>query len=136
MAASIWIYFIPFYVLGALALLFGIFALLGRIRGGKYLKPIIAVLTKVPLFKKWLTKASQAALEKQNPELASAIKKLERSGVQRDPQRAQQAMSRLSASERRAFLEATQQQDAMPEPSNRAERRRLEKMRKQQQRPR
>ena len=52
---------------------------------------------KVPFLKKYLQKASRASLEKQNPELASAMAKLERSGVQNDPQRAQAALSRLSA---------------------------------------
>ena len=55
-------------------------------------------LMKVPFLKRWLQKASKANLERKNPELASAIAKLERSGVQHDPQKAQAAMSRLSAS--------------------------------------
>jgi hypothetical protein len=91
-------------------------------------------LAKVPLFKRLMTKASRAALQRQNPELASAIEKLERSGATRDPQRAQQAMSRLTASEREAWLEAAGEQGMMPQPSNRAERRRLEKLQKQRRR--
>ena len=71
-----------------------------------------------------------AALERQNPELASAVKKLERSGVTKDPQRAQQALSQLTASERKAYLEAATEQEAFPEPMNRAQRRRMERMRK------
>ena len=61
-------------------------------------------MMKVPLLNKFLQRASQAALERQNPELASAVKKLERSGVAKDPQRAQQAMSRLTAAERQAYI--------------------------------
>jgi hypothetical protein len=77
-----------------------------------------------------MKKASQAALERQNPELASAVKKLERSGAARDPMRAQQALSRLSASERQAYLDATvEQTDNIAQ--NRQMRRQLERARKQ-----
>ena len=125
-----WTYFIPLYILGGLILLLGIFVVLGRIRGGRYLRPVVALLARAPFLGKLMKKAANAALERQNPELASAMKKLERAGAARDPQRAQAAMSRLSAAERRAWLEAAGQQEALPTPTNRAERRRLEKMRK------
>ena len=46
---SIWIYLIPLYILGAVLLVLGAFALLGRIAGGRYLKPIVAGLMKLPL---------------------------------------------------------------------------------------
>jgi len=105
--ADIWLFLLPVYVLAFVLLIFGTFALLGRIKGGRYLKPIIAGLMKLPLIGGLMKKASQAALERQNPELASAVKKLERSGVARDPMRAQQALSRLSASERQAYMDAT-----------------------------
>ena len=129
MTASIWLYLFPLYILGGLLLLLGIFALLGRIAGGKYLKPIIAVLMKAPFLGKLMRKASQAALERQNPELASAVKKMERAGVPRDPQRAAQALSRLSREERQAYLDATvDQTDAIAQ--NRQMRRQLERARK------
>jgi hypothetical protein len=134
MIASIWTLFIPLYIAGFLLLLFGTFVLLGRIRGGRYLRPIVMGLAKVPLIRRLMTKASRAALQRQNPELASAIEKLERSGATRDPQKAQQAMSRLTANERQAWLDAAGEQGAMPTPSNRAERRRLEKLQKQRRR--
>ena len=121
---------IPLYVAGALLLLVLVFALLGRVAGGKYLRPIMQVLLRLPLVGKWLRKASAAALAKQNPELASAVRKLERMNATRDPQRAQQALSQLSAAERRAYLDAAQQQDAIPEPVNRAQRRQMAKTRK------
>src|ERR687886_1995591 len=134
MVASIWTYLIPLYVVGFLALLLGIFGLLSRIRGGKYAAPVVRGIQKVPLLNKWLTNASKAALEKRNPELASAIKKLERSGAARDPMRAQQALSRLTPAERRAYMEAAEQQgltpDAQGAPLGRAERRRMEGMQK------
>src|SRR5207245_9093884 len=47
--ASIWFYLFPLYVLGGLLLVLGVFALLGRIRGGRYLKPIVTGLMKLPL---------------------------------------------------------------------------------------
>jgi D-serine dehydratase len=101
------------------------------------MRPIVELLAKVPLFKRLMQKASTAALERQNPELASAIKKLERAGATRDPQKAQAALSRLAPSERRAYLEAVEeQQGAMPTPANREQRRRLEKARKQAKRGR
>ena len=43
------VYLIPVFVLGGLVVLFGTLALLGRFRGGRYLRPIIAFLSKVPL---------------------------------------------------------------------------------------
>jgi hypothetical protein len=131
--ADIWLWFTPFYVLAGIALVILAFALLARVRGGRYVRPVVETMAKVPLFKRWMQRASRAALEKQNPELASAIAKLERSGVARDPSKAQAALSRLTAGERRAYLEAAGQQGQMPEPSNRQERRRLERMQKKSQ---
>ena len=129
MTGSIWFYLFPLYILGGLLLLIGVFALLGRIQGGRYLKPILGVLMKAPFLGKLMKKASQAALERQNPELASAVKKMERAGVARDPQRAAQALSRLSREERAAYLDATTEQtDAVA--TNRQMRRQLERAKK------
>ena len=129
MLASIWTFLIPVYVLGFLLLLFGILALLARIQNGRYLRTVVQAITKVPFLRKLLTRASRAALERQNPELASAVKKLERSGVAKDPMRAQQALSRLSAAERQAYLDATAEQtDNIAQ--NRQMRRQLERARK------
>ncbi len=132
MIASIWVYLFPVYILGGLLLVLGVFALLGRFRGGRYLRPIVQVLARVPILKKGLAKASTAALERQNPELASAIKKMERSGATRDPQRAQAALGRLTAAERRAYMDAAQEQGYTEQmPQNRATRRKLEKMQRE-----
>ncbi len=129
MTADIWLILIPVYVLAALLLVFGIFALLGRIAGGKYLKPIVGSLMKLPLIGKGMRKMSQAALERQNPELASAVRKMERAGVAKDPQRAAQALSRLSRDERAAYLDATTEQaDAVP--MNRQMKRQMERAKK------
>jgi hypothetical protein len=131
--ASIWLYLTPLWILGGLLLILGVFALLGRVAGGKYVRPIVQAILKVPFLGRGMRKASQAALEKQNPELASAIKKLERSGATRDPQRAQAAMSNLTSAERRAYLDAAGEQiDAMPQ--NRQMRRQMERARKRGQR--
>lgn len=135
MTASFWLYLLPLWILLALLVILGIFALLSRVAGGKYVRPIIQTLMKAPFLGRGLKKASEAALERQNPELASAIKKLERSGATRDPQRAQAAMSRLTASERRAYLDAAGEhtEEAVPE-MNRQMRRQLERARKRGQR--
>jgi hypothetical protein len=119
---------IPIIIIGSLIVVMAIFLLLARIRGGRYLRPIIATLAKIGFMRRWFEKMSTAALEKQNPELASAMRKLQRAGTNPDPARAQQALSRLSADERRAYLEAVQEQGALPEPANRQQRRLQEKM--------
>jgi len=119
--AEIWTYLIPVYILGGLLFLLIVLNVLARVQGGRYVRPIL---------KRYLQKASKASLEKQNPELASAISKLERSGVQHDPQRAQAALSRLSAAERKAWLDAAGQQGAIPEPMNRQQRRQQAKLKK------
>jgi hypothetical protein len=121
---------IPVYILVGLLLLLVALNVLARIKGGKYVRPIAMALMKIPFLKRWLTKASKANLERKNPELASAIAKLERSGVQHDPQRAQAAMSRLSAAERRAWIEAAGEEGAIPEPMNRQQRRQAQKLKK------
>jgi hypothetical protein len=124
------VYLIPVFVLGGLVLLMGMLALLGRFRGGRYLRPIIAFLTKVPLLKRLIEKASQAAIERYNPELAGAMRKLKRAGADKDPLRAQQALGTLTTEERKAWVEAAGQQGALEQPVNRAQRRAMERMQK------
>jgi hypothetical protein len=133
--ASLVTMLIPLWILLGLLLIVGVMALLGRIKGGKYLRPIVGTIAKVPLFRRWLQKASNAALERSNPELASAMKKMQRTGALRDPQKAQAAMSQLSRDERRALMEMQEQQQVVtPEATNRQMRRRLEKAQKNAQR--
>lgn len=129
---AVWLYFIPIYIAAALLLLVGLLALLSRFRGGKYARPIMRGIAKIPGVRGLMMKASRAALARQNPEAASALEKLERAGVAQDPQRAQAAMSRLTAGERKAYLEAAGQEGALPEPMNRQQRRAMEKLQKQQ----
>jgi len=121
-----WLFFIPLFVLGFILLVLGVFALLSRIKGGRYLRPVVQVVAKVPLFRRLLERATKAAITRQNPDLASAIRKLERAGAHRDPQRAQKAMSQLTAAERRAWLEAAAHE--APQVGNRAERRKRKQL--------
>jgi hypothetical protein len=128
--ADITTYLIPVFVLGGILFLLIALNLLARVQGGRYVRPLAKGLMKIPFVGKQLKKASQATLERKNPELASAVQKLERSGATRDPMRAQQALSRLSAAERKAWLEAAGEQGAMPEPMNRQQRRAAAKLKK------
>ena len=130
MIASIFWYLTPIWVLLFLVVLLGIFAILSRIKGGRYVRPIVAGMMKIPLLGRGLRRASESALERSNPMLASAVKKLERAGAMRDPQRLQKALSLLTGAERRAWMEAAdqqQQQGSGSEVSNRQIRRQLER---------
>ena len=117
----------PLIVLGVLLLVLLLFAFLARFRGGKYLRPIVATMAKVPLIRKLMTKASAAALERQNPDLASALKKLEGATPNMPPQQAQKLFSRLTPAERDAYMELVGEQGTMPEPTNRDQRRRVDR---------
>jgi hypothetical protein len=118
-----WLIWIPLIVLGTLLVLFGVLLLLGRVAGGRYLRSILLTLAKVPGLKGLIQRMSNAALERENPELASALRKIQRFGTPKTPEAAQQALSRLTPGERRAYLEAAGQQADIPAP-NRAARRR------------
>jgi hypothetical protein len=125
------VYLIPLFVLGALLLLVGTLAVLSRVKEGRYLRPVIQFLAKIPVLKGLIQKASEKALERYNPELAGAMKKLQRAGADKDPMRAQQALSTLSSDERKAWMEAAGQQGALEQqPINRAQRRAMERMQK------
>jgi hypothetical protein len=131
-ATSIVTLLIPLWILLGLVALLGVLGLLGRIQGGRYLKPLFAQMSKVPFLRRQLEKASKAAIERTNPELASAMRKLEPHAKQlHNPQQAQKAMSRLTREERAALLEMQEQQGG-PElaAANRQMRRQLEKQRK------
>ena len=112
-------------MLGSLVLLLGLTLLLGRIAGGRYLHPIVRGLAKVPILRGLFARMSNAALERENPELASAVRKLQQYGTPTTPEAAQRALARLTPGERRAYMEAAGQQAEMPEPPNRAARRKL-----------
>lgn len=132
LVADIFTILIPVWILLGLIALLGVLALLGRIQNGRYLRPIIKLISKVPILRRWMEKASNAALERSNPELASAMKKMQRTGALRDPMKAQAAMSQLTRDERRALLDMQDEQGlgVAPEATNRQMRRRLEKAQK------
>src|ERR1041385_2779067 len=132
LATDIPILLIPLWILLGLVVLLGILALLGRIKGGRYLKPLFGLMARVPFLKRQLEKASKAAIERTNPELASAMRKLEPHQKKlHDPQKAQQVMSRLTRQERAALLDMQEQQGGPElETMNRQMRRRLEKQQK------
>jgi len=114
---------IPLFILAGIVVVFGLAVFLGRFRKGRYLRPLVTTLAKVPWIRRQFQKVSAATLERQNPELASAMRKLQRLGPNPDPQRAQQALGQLSATERRAYFEAMEEQGGIPEPANRQQRR-------------
>src|SRR5579864_8623263 len=132
LVADLSVLLIPLWILLFLVVILGVLALLGRFRGGKYLKPVFAAMSKVPFLRRMLEKASKAAIERSNPELASALRKVEPHAKQlSNPQRAQKVMSRLTREERAALLEMQEQQGGPEaEATNRQMRRRLEKQRK------
>jgi len=132
LATSITTLLIPLWIVLGLLVLLALLGLVGRIQNGRYLRPLFQLMSKVPLLRRWLEKASTAAINRTNPELASAMRKMQRHGKNlTDPQRVQVAMSQLTAQERRALLEMQDQQGGVPpEATNREMRRRLEKARK------
>ena len=117
---------IPLVILLVLTILLGTLLLLGRIQNGRYLRPVVTFLSKVPLFKRWFQKASIAALERQNPELAAAMKKMTQFGEPKNPEQAQRMLNLLTPGERRAYMAAVGQEAEVPEAANRQLRRRME----------
>jgi hypothetical protein len=117
---------IPLVIMLVLVVLMGVLVLLGKISNGKYLRPIITFLSKVPLFKRWFQKASIAALERENPELAAAMKKMTAFGEPKNPEQAQRMLNLLTPSERRAYMAAVGAESETPEAANRQLRRRME----------
>ena len=61
MIASFVTLLIPLWILLGLLVLLGVLALLGRIQNGRYLRPLINLIAKVPLFRRWLEKARKDA---------------------------------------------------------------------------
>ena len=123
---------IPVWILLGLLAVLAALGVLGRVQNGRYLKPLFALMAKVPFLRRMLEKASKAAIERSNPELASAMRKLEPHAKHlHDPQRAQKAMSRLTREERAALLDMQEQQGGpTPEATNRQMRRQLDKHKK------
>jgi uncharacterized membrane protein YgcG len=126
-----WWWLTPVVIVGSLLALLGIFVFLGRFRQGALLKPIIVRLSRIGFMNRLFTKASTAAIERQNPELAGALKKLNTVAANPNPQAVQKAMSRLTPAERRAYMEAAAEQGTSSETANRQMRRQAERMQQQ-----
>ena len=124
-----WWFLVPLIILGVVAVAFGLLVFLGRFRNGALLRPIIERLSRIGFMRRFFTRISTAALERQNPELASAMKKISTVASNPNPQAVQKAMSRLTPAERRAYLQATESQG--DEAPNRQARRRVERMQQQ-----
>jgi biopolymer transport protein ExbB/TolQ len=123
--------FIPLIVVGVVLVLFLLLVVLGRFRNGALLRPVIASLSRIGFMRRFFTRISTAAIERQNPELARALKKINPAASNPNPQAVQKAMSRLTPSERRAYMEAAQEQGGVPESANRQMRRQAERMQQQ-----
>ncbi len=126
-----WWLWVPLIIVGSIILLVGLLLLLARFRGGALLRPIISRLSRIGFMRRFFTRVSTAAIERQNPELASAIRKMNVVAANPDPQAMQKAMSRLTPAERRAYMEAANEQGAIPESANRQMRRQAERMQQQ-----
>jgi hypothetical protein len=126
-----WWLWLPLIIISVLLVLFLVLLLLGRIRNGALLRPLVVRLARIGFMQRFFTRISTAAMERQNPELASAVRKLNTVASNPNPQAVQKAMSRLTPAERRAYLEAAQEQGALPDAANRQMRRQAERMQQQ-----
>src|SRR3954447_33649 len=126
-----WWLWIPVIILAVVLLLFLILLLLGRYKNGALLRPVIARLSQIGFMRRFFTRVSTAAIERQNPELASALKKINPVASNPNPQAVQKAMSRLTPAERRAYMEAAGEQGTVPDSANRQMRRQAERMQQQ-----
>jgi len=126
-----WWLWLPVGILAVVAFFFLLLVLLGRFRNGALLRPLITQLSRIGFMRRFFTRVSTAAIEKQNPDLASALKKINTVAQNPNPQAMQKAMSRLTPAERRAYFEAAQEQGAVPDSANRQMRRQAERMQQQ-----
>ena len=126
-----WWLLVPVVILGSVLLVVLLVLLLGRYKNGALLRPIIARLSRIGFMRRFFTRVSTAAIERQNPELASALKKINTVSNNPNPQAVQKAMSRLTPAERRAYMEAAGEQGAVPDSANRQMRRQAERMQQQ-----
>jgi hypothetical protein len=125
----VWWLYVPLIILASVLLVFGLLVFLGRFRNGALLRPIVMQLSKIGFIRRLFQRMSSAAIERQNPELASAIKKINTVAANPNPQAMQKAMSRLTPAERRAYMDAAREQQGEGALDNigRQERRRIER---------
>src|SRR3954470_10038172 len=126
-----WWLWIPLILIGLLGIVFLILLVLGRYRNGALLRPVITKLSRIGFMRRFFTRISTAAIERQNPELASALKKINTVAQNPTPRARQTAMSGLTPPERRASFAAPNEQAPVPEPANRQMRRQAERMQQQ-----
>lgn len=126
-----WWLYIPLLIIGVVLVVFLLLVVLGRYKNGALLRPVIGRLSRIGFMRRFFTRVSTAAIERQNPELASALKKINPVASNPNPQAVQKAMSRLTPAERRAYMEAAQEQGAVPDSANRQMRRQAERMQQQ-----
>ena len=126
-----WWLYVPLVIVGVILVGFLLLLLLGRYKNGALLRPLITRLSRIGFMRRFFTRVSTAAIERQNPELAGALKKINAVSSNPNPQAVQKAMSRLTPSERRAYMEAAGEQGAVPDSANRQMRRQAERMQQQ-----
>ena len=126
-----WWLWIPLGVLAVVLVFFLLLLVLWRVRNGALLRPVVVRLARIGFMQRFFQRISTAAMERQNPELASAVRKLNTVASNPNPQAVQKAMSRLTPAERRAYMEAAQEQGAIPDSANRQMRRQAERMQQQ-----
>jgi hypothetical protein len=126
-----WWLLVPLVVVGIILLFFGLLIFLGRFRNGALLRPMVARLSRIGFMRRFFTSISTKAIERQNPELAGALKKMNTVASNPNPQAMQKAMSRLTPAERRAYMEAAQEQGGVPDSANRQMRRQAERLQQQ-----
>jgi hypothetical protein len=126
-----WWLWVPVVIVGSILVVFLLLLLLGRFRNGALLRPLVTQLSKVGFMRRFFTRVSTAAIERQNPDLAGAMKKLGAVSQNPNPQAVQKAMSRLTPAERRAYFEAAEEQGGVPDSANRQMRRQAERMQQQ-----
>jgi hypothetical protein len=121
-----WWLYLPLIIVSVVLVVFLLLVALGRFRNGALLKPLIKSLSRIGFMRRFFASVSTKAIERQNPELAAAIKKLEPVSSNPNPMAVQKAMSRLTPAERRAYMEAAQEQGEVQDTANRQMRRRLQ----------
>ena len=122
---------IPLIILGVGILLLLLLLFLGRFRGGIYMQKLVMTLAKIGFMRRFFTWSQKRLMEKQNPELASVMRKLERLGPSPDPRQTQQVISRFTRAEKRAYdeyLAMARDQGTLPEAPNRQARRQQQRM--------
>jgi hypothetical protein len=122
---------IPLVVLALAVVLMALLVFLGKFRGGRYMQKLVMALAKIGFMRRFFTWSQKRLMEKQNPELASVMRKLERLGPSPDPRQTQQVISRFTRAEKRAYdeyLAMARDQGALPEAPNRQARRQQQRM--------